>query len=581
MFIRAVYYRDKKTVHYFDENNEETLYIGGSFAWRMNNPGNLAKPGRRVIAGIIGYAQRTSDPHSIFCIFGNREAGEKARISLLKEVYGKSTIAATMAKYAPKSDGNDTEGYINYLCENAKVPRSTVINDMTPAQFDAMVKAMEVKEGNFPGKIVKLGKRKSVELRDMVQQPIPKKEVHLTSGDDVVKLKTDVNGTLPDLYPDLFMADLNFHFGDPAIGIGTEKIGTVSSGMFKNNLTFVAPYYFLTSNARPHETKVVEEPLVHIVRSGETLTGIASKYGMARDDLASANNITDVNKIFDRQHLKIPGKSAALSAGPGATPAPAAAPTPAHAAVPPPPPAKPPPAPAHVQAAKPAPPAPAPKPSPLPAKVPAPAAKVSVDQQRTDKKHPVTVLSSPTLTPSGAAWCNRFLGSNSLDSLNAEFKPKAKAFIAALKAQGITVKVSAAYRPVERSYLMYNAFQIARGMDATKAKTWPGVPIDWAHRSADGTPDPVAAKRAAEAMCAGYGIHPHSAQQKVGKPAFSNHNKRAAIDMNVSGYIGKTVKNKTGDDIKLTKFTDLVSVGLTYGVIYYNQEKMHWSTDGH
>jgi hypothetical protein len=185
------------------------------------------------------------------------------------------------------------------------------------------------------------------------------------------------------------------------------------------------------------------------------------------------------------------------------------------------------------------------------------------------------------LTPSGAAWCNRFLGSNSLDSLNAKFKPKATAFIAALKAEGITVKVSAAYRPVERSYLMYNAFQIARGTDATKAKTWPGVPIDWAHRSADGTPDPVAAKRAAEAMCVGYGIHPHSAQQKVGKPAFSNHNKRAAIDMNVSGYVGKTVKNKAGDDIKLTKFTDLVSVGLTYGVIYYNQEKMHWSTDGH
>ena len=164
---------------------------------------------------------------------------------------------------------------------------------------------------------------------------------------------------------------------------------------------------------------------------------------------------------------------------------------------------------------------------------------------------------------------------------NAEFKSKAKAFIAALKAQGITVKVSAAYRPVERSYLMYNAFQIARGMDATKAKTWPGVPIDWAHRSADGTPDPVAANRAAEAMCAGYGIHPHSAQQKVGKLAFSSHNKRAAIDVNVSGYVGKTVKNKAGDDIKLIKFTDLFSVGLTHGVIYYNQEKMHWSTHGH
>lgn len=29
MFIQAVYHRDMKTVHYFDENNEETLYIGG------------------------------------------------------------------------------------------------------------------------------------------------------------------------------------------------------------------------------------------------------------------------------------------------------------------------------------------------------------------------------------------------------------------------------------------------------------------------------------------------------------------------------------------------------------------------
>jgi hypothetical protein len=93
MFVRAVYYREKKTVHYFDENNEETLYIGGSFAWRMNNPGNLAKPGSRVIPGIIGYAQRTSKKSSIFCIFETPAAGEKARISLLKEVYGKSTIA--------------------------------------------------------------------------------------------------------------------------------------------------------------------------------------------------------------------------------------------------------------------------------------------------------------------------------------------------------------------------------------------------------------------------------------------------------------------------------------------------------
>lgn len=63
MFVRATYYREKKTVHYFDENGEETLYIGGSFAWRTNNPGNMAKPGKRVVSTSIGYAQRTSNPN--------------------------------------------------------------------------------------------------------------------------------------------------------------------------------------------------------------------------------------------------------------------------------------------------------------------------------------------------------------------------------------------------------------------------------------------------------------------------------------------------------------------------------------
>jgi hypothetical protein len=47
MFLRATYYGDKKTVHYFDENGEETLYIGGSFAGRTNNPGSFVLQGRK------------------------------------------------------------------------------------------------------------------------------------------------------------------------------------------------------------------------------------------------------------------------------------------------------------------------------------------------------------------------------------------------------------------------------------------------------------------------------------------------------------------------------------------------------
>jgi LysM repeat protein len=586
MFVRAVYYCDKKTVHYFNEDNEETLYIGGSFAWRMNNPGNLAKPGRRVIPGVIGYAQRTSSKSSLFCIFENPEAGEKARIILLKEVYGKSTIASMMEKYAPRPE-NDTDGYIAFLCEKANVPKTTVVGDMSPAQFNAMAKAMEVKEGNFAGKIVKLGKPKNVALRDMVQQPIAEKEVQLTSGADAVMLKTDANGTLPALYPDLFSADLSFHFGNPTFGIGTEKIGTISNSVFKSDLTFVAPYFITASVARPHETEVPEQALVHIVKSGETLTGIAAKYGVSRDALARANDITDINQIFDRQHLTIPPRGAvgsattadqadvshktSLSSSVAHPPPPSAktahAPNPLGQAVSPP----------TLSTSHPAPPR---RSTSLPPATKAQGKAVSVEQQRTDKKHPVTVLSSSTLIPSGAAWCQRFPGSKSLDSLNENFKPKAKGFIRALEAAGVKVVVRAAHRPIERSYLMYYAFQICRGFDVTKIPAYVGINIDWAHRNADGKPNPAAAKQAAEAMCSGYSINPHSSKQLVGKPGNSRHNYAAAVDMNITQYIGKLVKNKAGDEVKLNSFKDLKELGANYGVKYFPKENMHWSDTG-
>lgn len=558
------------------------MYIGGSFAWRMNNPGNLAKPNRRIIPGVIGYAQRTSSKSNMFCIFESTEAGEKARISLLKDGYGKSTIASMMEKYAPRTE-NDTDAYIAFLCKEASVPKTAVVGEMTPAQFKAMVKAMEIKEGNFAGKIVNLGNPKHVELRDMVQQPIPKKEVHVTSGTDVIRLQTDVTRALPSLYPILFMSDLNFHFGNPAFGIGTEKIGTVSSDIFKNDLTFVAPYFLTTSAARPHETKLPEQALVHIVKSGETLTAIAARYGVSRDALAASNNITDINRIFDRQHLKIPPNG---TLGKTATPTPAVATHPPTAVPPQTSPVS-----LSPSSASSAPVAPV-EHATVPisgttqrvvTKTPetiAQTAAITVGDQRTDKKHPVTVVSSPTLTPSGSEWCNRFPGSKSLDSLNANFKPKAKAFIHALETAGIKVAVRAAYRPMERSYLMYYAFQICRGLDVTKVPVYAGINIDWAHRNVDGKPNIAAAKEAAEAMCKGYSIKPHSAKQLVGKPGNSRYNYAAAIDMNITQYIGKTVKDPMGEEVKLASFLELKALGASYGLKYFPKENMHWSDTG-
>lgn len=67
-----------------------------------------------------------------------------------------------------------------------------------------------------------------------------------------------------------------------------------------------------TSGASPEKQTLESEK--HVVKAGETLGGIARKYGVRQGDIAVANNITDPRKIQPGQELIIPARSA--SAGP-------------------------------------------------------------------------------------------------------------------------------------------------------------------------------------------------------------------------------------------------------------------------
>lgn len=69
---------------------------------------------------------------------------------------------------------------------------------------------------------------------------------------------------------------------------------------------------------------VAAAPAAHQVARGETLTGIAARYGTSIAALASANGISNPSYIRSGQVLAIPGAPAAQ---PAAAPAPAAAPT--------------------------------------------------------------------------------------------------------------------------------------------------------------------------------------------------------------------------------------------------------------
>jgi N-acetylmuramoyl-L-alanine amidase len=53
---------------------------------------------------------------------------------------------------------------------------------------------------------------------------------------------------------------------------------------------------------------------VHVVRTGETLSGIAARYGTTAEALARANRIKDVNLVVAGASLKVPGRSSATEA---------------------------------------------------------------------------------------------------------------------------------------------------------------------------------------------------------------------------------------------------------------------------
>lgn len=205
-------------------------------------------------------------------------------------------------------------------------------------------------------------------------------------------------------------------------------------------------------------------------------------------------------------------------------------------------------------------------------------------------KHKATLTPSSNAAPavvripeqelSGACWCSRFMGSNSTDDLDGEFKTGTESFVSAMRKAGASVNISATYRPPERAYLMHWSWMIANGKtEASAVPTMSGVNIKWDHGNSE------ASKAAAKAMVAGYGM----TNLKVAPALSSRHTEKKAIDMTISwtkdlvivGADGNNVTIKTEPRGSMNK--DLHAVGAGYGVIKFKKgdaDKPHWSTDG-
>lgn len=592
MFVSATYDRENLTVHYVDENGQVTLKIGGSFAWRFNNPGNLAKPGTRTISTTIGFGQRTSKSGQ-FCIFPDRETGLAEMKRLIKEVYGKSKLSGMMYAYAPPKE-NDTEGYIATLCKSADISRDDVVGQLDDAHFDKLIAAMCRKEGWVPGTVKELGKGVKIDVKDVAKKPVANANVKVTDGKNTVQVKTNEHGELPIIYTGLFTGEIKVYLAD--LGAKAEKIFSAAAASLEGMYSLTAPYMVHTVQPDVHKTQQKPEPKIHIVRAGETLAGIASANGVSIEALMQANGIKDKNKIYERQHLDIPGKgSTAPSPAAHAAPAPQPAPAPHAAPAPQPAPAshaapQPSAAPASHAASAPSTSTPAPthSPAPPPAHSPAPhsgaSAPARTDLQATPQRseannHPIVALSSPELELSGVAWCDKFPTSSSLEDLVEPFRTNAKNFITAMRAAKVSVVISATFRPSKRSYLMHWAAEISRDkVKADKVPRYPGVNVDWVHRGADGKMDDAESKKAAKAMANKYGL----GNNPVGLPDKSHHNSGLAVDMKITSFENKVIKDPDGKDVTVKTHEDLVALGEKYSVKWFGtKDKPHWSTDGH
>lgn len=116
---------------------ERTVKVGGSLAWRANNPGNLRDAATKIgsVPGAVGH----------FAVFAAIEDGRAAQRDLYLTKYGDMKVRDAVSKLTPPSE-NDTKKYLEDL-ETAGVD----LDKDVKSQIDALMKAIQVNEGLIEG----------------------------------------------------------------------------------------------------------------------------------------------------------------------------------------------------------------------------------------------------------------------------------------------------------------------------------------------------------------------------------------------------------------------------------------------
>jgi hypothetical protein len=134
-----------QVVFYYNDDGSQDIKIGGTAAWRDNNPGNMR-------AGAPSYSPIGSNLVNGFAIFSDEQTGFDAiAANLQTPKYNSLSVAQAIATWAPTKDGNDPVTYAANVRSWTGLDPSTTVSQLTPTQLNSVANAISKQEGWVPG----------------------------------------------------------------------------------------------------------------------------------------------------------------------------------------------------------------------------------------------------------------------------------------------------------------------------------------------------------------------------------------------------------------------------------------------
>jgi hypothetical protein len=130
---------------------EREIRLGGTPAWRNNNPGNMEYGSFTQGQGAIGRAGR-------WAIFPDEETGFNAILERLQTgSYAARTIAQAIFAWAPPSDRNDTPAYIASVRQRTGLDPTLRLDTLSGEGIEAVANAIRSEEGVRAGETITCG----------------------------------------------------------------------------------------------------------------------------------------------------------------------------------------------------------------------------------------------------------------------------------------------------------------------------------------------------------------------------------------------------------------------------------------